>query len=526
MNKAKFGKEAQEAILAGAEVVLKAVGSTLGAKGRNVIWQRFGRPKISNDGVSIAKAINLADPFESMGAELLKEGAEKTVAEGGDGTTTNIVLTHAFYSKGIKLIEAGHNPMTLRRQIEKEMERVMKALKDSAIEIKDEESLNKVATISVEDVGYGKIIADAIRTVGNDGIVVVEEESVPVEKGIRVEEVNGYRFPQGFTNPYLVTDPDKMKAVFPLKGEISPVHILVSDKQWNLVQDLFPLIEELKSKGVDKLLIIADQIDGELEKFFVVNRLRGTFHGVIVKTPFNKAMLEDIAALTGATAITQAKGIVHVKAAMLGTADRIVVTEHDTTIIGGAGNPEKEIEALRVQIEDAEVGYEKEKLQERLSKLTGKTVVLHVGSPTETETRYLKDKIDDAVGATRAAVEDGVVAGGGMALARIAKKLYGDKTDEFSVFMYEVLLSPVDKIMRNAGEELPAHKISSILSHSETAGYDALAGHMVEDIVAKGIIDPVKVTRAAFKNAASLASMMLTAETAIAEIPENETRNS
>lgn len=518
-NKLLFGKEAREALRRGAEIVARATGSTLGARGRNVVRQNFGRPKITNDGVTIARAIDLQDPFEKQGADLIKEAAEKTVSEAGDGTTTSIVLAYSMFTEGLKLIEAGENPAILRKKIEHEVELVQVRLKEMAVPVDTDEDLERIATISVENPEYGKIIASAVKAVGKDGIVVVDED--PSTLGIRSEEVKGYRFDRGCENPYLFTNLEKMEAT--LDGtDGSPVYVLVADRQWNLIGDLMEVFKEMKKEGPgqsDKILIIAEEISGELMQFITVNRVKLRFHAVVVKCPFNKDMLEDISAMVGGEAVLEAKGIANVRRHHLGTAKRVIVTRETTTIIEGAGDPTERINALRAQIEDADEGYEKEKLQERLAKLTGKTIVLKVGASTEAEARYLKDKLDDAVAATRAAVEEGVVAGGGMALCRIAQKLYPEKGDEIEHLMMWVLCSPVDKILDNSGESNKS-EIYRELSHSETSGYDALNGVIVDDIIKAGIIDPVKVTRCALKNAVSLAVMLLTCETAIAEIPD------
>lgn len=519
-NDLKFGKEARDVLKAGAEKVNKAVGSTMGARSRNVVRQNFGQPKITNDGVTIANAIDLLDPFERQGADLLKQAARQTVKDAGDGTTTSIVLAYSMFSRGLELIEAGENPTILRNKIEIEVDRIQKELKKSAIPVASDEDLERIATISVESPEYGKIIANAVKTVGKDGIVIVDEDSTTV--GVRAEEVPGYRFDKGLDNPYLVTNVEKMEAV--LEGAVgAPLYVLVADKSWNLVGDLLPMFEDIKKAGSDKILIIAEEISGELMQFITVNRVKLRFHAVVVKCPFNKDMLEDISALVGGEAVLTAKGIVNVTRPMLGTAQKIIVTRDTTTLIGGGGDPTEKIEALRKQIEDCDDDYQKEKLQERLAKLTGKTVMLKVGANTEAEARYLKDKLDDAVAATRAAVEEGVVAGGGMALHRIANKFYtsngaGDK-NEFDMFMQAVLDSPVDKILDNCGEKDKA-RIYTKLSLSETSGYDALNGEVVKDIIKHGIIDPLKVTRCALKNAASLACMLLTTDTVIAELPD------
>lgn len=530
-NKLKFGAEARESLRAGAEQVYKAVSPTLGARGGNNSRQKFGRPKITNDGVSIARSIDLEDSFEKQGADLLKEAAEKTNGEAGDGTTTAITLAYIMFSEGLKLIAGGMNSMVLRKRIETEVERIQVRLKEMAIPVSTEEDLNNVANISVENPEYGKIVADAIRDSGKDGIVIVQEDTIP---GIHKELVSGYRFDRGWENAYLVTNPEKMEAVLEGK-EGSPLYILVADKSWNLVGDLLPMFEEIKKVGCDKLLIIAEEISGELMQLITLNRMKLRFHAVVVKTPFNKDMLEDIATLTGATAITGAKGIVNVKMSHLGTAKKIIVTQTTTTIIdgGGIGIENKTIE-LRAQSESADEGYEKEKLQERLAKLTGKTVILKVGAATEAEAKYLKDKLDDAVNATKAATEEGIVPGGGMALFRIAVELYPvserhwwdfffKRKEDFNDFMTKVLVSPLDKVVKNSGmteSETRRLRMELVLDKNKNSGYDALKGEMVSDIIKAGIIDPVKVTRCALKYATSLAVMLLTIESVLAEIPE------
>jgi len=515
----KFEHEARAALFDGATKVYKAVSSTLGARGRNVVRQIFGSPKITNDGVTIAEAIDLADPFERQGADLMKQAARKTVKQAGDGTTTSIVLAYAFLKYGNHMIERGTNPMLIKSMIEKEVPRVIEQLKTMAIPIAEQKDLENIANISVQSPEHGKIVADATAKAGKDGQVIVEEDYSTM--GVKMEEVDGYRFDRGVENPFLFTDPEKMQAVFDKqKNNGQPFHVLVSDKSWNLVGDLHPLISELKKAGIDKLLIIADEISGELMQYFTVNRMQLRFHAVIVKSPFNKDMLEDIAQLTGATAVTASKGIVNVKREHLGLADKIIATQDTTTIIGGAGDVTKKIDELRQQIENSDEGYDKEKLKDRLARLTGKVVVLKVGAATEAEAKYLKDKLDDAVGATKAAVEEGVVPGGGMALHRVAHTLYTDFEDEFGAMMFSVLTSPVDKIVSNAGIA-NSEEIMEELSQSEYSGFDALTGKVVENVVNAGILDPVKVTRCALENAASLAAMLLTTDTVIAEMPEN-----
>ena len=524
MTKQKFGEEAREVLLKGATEVYMAVSSTMGARGRNVVRQNFGQPKITNDGVSVANSIELGDPFEKQGADLLKDAARTTVAEAGDGTTSAIVLAYTLFKNGLELIKQGTNPMVLRKQIEAEAEKVLKALKAMAIPVTTDEELENIATISIENKEHGKVVAHAVKTAGKDGLVVVEEDYKP---GIQSEEVNGFQFDRGLEIPYLVGDANRMTTSFPIKGEEDKkVPILVADKSWNLVGDLLPLFDELKKSGNDKLLIIAEEVSGELAQFLVKNRLSLRFHAVVVKPPFNKDMLEDIAALTGATAITNLKGIVNVKKEHLGWAKKVIVTQTSTTIIDGDGDVTKQIEDLRGQVEHEEIEHLKVKLQERLAKLTGKTVILKVGADTEAEARYLKDKLDDAVAATKAAVEEGVVAGGGMALFRIgigydSEPFFQEDSEDklVSKLLHKVLVSPIDKILENAGEVNRLTTYAKLLQ-SETSGYDALTGHVVKDIVAHGIIDPAKVVRCAFKNAVSLACTLLTVDTVIATFPD------
>lgn len=519
----KSGKDAREALLKGSSAIYGPVSSTVGPRGRNVVRQNFGQPKITNDGKTIAESIKIEDPFERQGADLVKDAARTTVKEAGDGTSASVILTHTTLEKGFDLIENGHNPMMLRRQIEKQAERVQEAIKEMSIPVATDEDLEKVAAISIEDKGYGKIVAKAVRTAGKDGLVIVEEDYKP---GIHSEEVNGYQFDRGLEIPYLVGNPNTMSTTFPIKGEEEKlVPILVADKSWNLIGDLMPLFEELKGSGHDKLVIMAEEISGELAAFLVKNRMGLRFHAVVVKPPFNKDMVEDIATLTGATAITNLKGIVNVKREHLGWAKKVIVKEDSTTIIDGQGKIDTLVEDLRNQIETCEEEYKKIKLQERLAKLTGKTIILKVGAETEAESRYLKDKLDDAVAATKAAVEEGILPGGGMALARIAKALFAQSSggdvfkEEVDALMIDILVAPVDNILKNAGED-PTKKLQEILSRSETAGYEAVSGHIVENIVEHGVIDPTKVVRCSFKNAISLACILLTVDTVIAEFEE------
>jgi len=514
-TKQKFGEEAREALRVGAEQVYKAVSSTLGARGRNVVRQNFGRPKITNDGVTIARSINLEDPFERQGADLIKEASEKTNNECGDGTTTSIVLTYSLYENGLNAIKNGANPMVLRKEIETESEKIIAELKAMAIPVDTDEMLESIATISVENPEHGKIVADAVRSAGKDGIVIVEEGIAPT---IVKEEVNGYRFDRGLESPYLVTDADKMQCVF-TATETLGIPVLITDKSWNLVNDLLPLLTEVKKAGHDKMVIIAEEIAGDLMAFLVKNRMQMVFHTAVVKCPYNKDTLEDIAALTGGTAVLASKGISVPKLEHLGYIQKFISNQTETTLIDGSGDITEKVATLRAQVENPEnLEYEKDKFQVRLSALTGKTVVLKVGANTEAETKYLKDKFDDAVNATKAAVEEGIVAGGGMALYRIYEKLYKDivpeSENDVQILLSLFLTSPLKKIIDNAGGTWGYDFAIP------TSGYDALNGVVVDNIVSAGIIDPVKVTGTAIKNAVSLACMLLTCETIIASIDD------
>ncbi len=505
----QFGDDARQVLKDGADKVYKAVSCTLGASGRNVSYQKFGKPRITNDGVTIARQIELENMFERQGAEHLKEAAEQTNREAGDGTTTSIVMAHAIFEEGLKAIKEGANPMQLRHEIEESAKKVVVELKARAIPISTPEELDFVANISVENPEIGKLVSEAVRTAGRDGNVVVEEsEGYTIEK----EEITGYQYDQGWTNPYLVTNPEKMEAV------MENVPILVSNKSWNLINDFMPLLEELKGKGEDKLVIIADEISGELLNFFVVNRLKLRFHAVIVKKPYNTEQLEDIAALTGATAITPEKGIAIPAVSHLGKVKKAVVKEKSILIMGGGGDPSERVKEIKGQIAEAK-DYDKEKLEDRLAKLLGKVVVIKVGAKTDTERKYLKLKIDDGVNAVKAAVEEGIVAGGGMTLARVAEKVLRNKETKGDEVLYMSCHKPLLKILENTGVDNSVDIVKQ-LSQSETSGYDALQGKIVPDMIKQGIIDPVKVTRSAFSNAVSLAALLLTTEAVIAEIPE------
>lgn len=518
-NQQKRGNDAREALKNGVDAIYYAVAPTLGARGRNVVYRKYGRPEITNDGVSIARRIDLKDPFESIGADLMKEAAENTNGDAGDGTTTSTVLARKIISAGMRSIDNGSNPMMLRRDIENATEAVLAELDKVAIQITNDDELLNIATISVESKEIAQIVTDAVKKVGKDGIVLVEESSgTSIEK----EEVEGMRFEQGYTSPYMVSNMDKMEAV--LTDNAFDIPVLVTDKSFNLNNDLFPIVEGLHKSGIDKMLIIAEEISGELLASLIRNRLKNTFHAVVVKRPYNADMLEDIATLVGATAITAEKGIVKVLPEHLGKARKIIVKKDSTTIIDGGGDSAKlkeRIDSLRTQVEETEETYIKEKLKERLAKLTGGVAIIRVGASTETEMKYLKLKIDDAVNATKAALEDGIILGGGIALFHIGKNL--NMETEGHAIVSLACIEPLNQILLNSGktrEEIDA--ITTEISEKKgNIGYDAYTDEVC-DLIEHGVIDPVKVTKSALKNASSLASMLLTTEVVIADDPEKE----
>ena len=504
-NKVLFGKNARDSMFVGIETVYRAVSSTLGASGRNVAYHQWGRPKITNDGVTIARNINPEDPYENMGAEFIKEAAEKTNAQAGDGTTTATVLARSIIRGGLDAIDAGANPMQLRREIEAALPLVIEKLKESSILVDTDESLINVATVSAESREIGTLIAEAVKDAGKDGVVTVEESD---NLSVTLEKVDSMQIDSGYTSEFMVTNPYKMEA------EIRDCPILLTDRSFNLEKDLMPIFKSLKDKGINRLLIIADDVSGEAHQFVITNRMKGAFHCVVVKKPQNNAVLEDIAILTGATAALKEKGIVTIPISMLGHADKVIVKATTTNIIGGSGDKvslEARIEELRTHLTDDEHEFEKDKIQDRLARLVGKVNVIYVGASTETEMRYLKAKIDDAVNATRAAVEEGVVSGGGSSLYHIANDLHVETKG--GKILCEAMKQPLNKIVENCG-------VPEVLLGGEGYGFNALTLTVEPNMIAAGIIDPCKVERLALENAVSLASTFLTTDTAIAEIPE------
>jgi chaperonin GroEL len=521
----KYGEEARRSLERGINALADTVKITLGPKGRNVVLdKKFGSPQIVNDGVTIAKEIELEDPFENMGAQLVKEVASKTNDVAGDGTTTATVLAQAIINEGLKNVAAGANPMILGRGIKKAVNAAVESLKAQSSPIKGKEAIAQVASISADDPEIGSLISDAMEKVGNDGVITVEEsKSLATE----LEIVEGMQFDRGYVSAYMVTDTEKMEAV------LDDPYILITDKKITNTQEILPVLEQIVQSG-KKLLIIAEDIEGEALATLVVNKLRGTFTCVAVKAPGfgdrRKAMLEDIAILTGGTVISEEVGLdlKDVTIDQLGTARTVTVDKENTTIVEGGGDPAKikdRIAAIKTQIEETTSDYDREKLQERLAKLSGGVAVIKVGAATETEMKEKKLRIEDALNATRAAIEEGIIPGGGIALLKAIPALEkieaeGDEMTGVNIIKH-ALEAPLRQIATNAGMEGSVIVENIKKNNDPNYGYDALTGEF-GDMVAKGIIDPTKVTRSALQNAASVASMVLTTESLVTDIPEPE----
>jgi chaperonin GroEL len=521
-----FSSEAREQLKKGVDKLANAVKVTLGPKGRNVILdKKFGAPTVTKDGVSVAKEIELEDPIENMGAQLVKEVASKTADDAGDGTTTATVLTQAIFQAGIKNVAAGANPMDLKRGIDKAVIEVVNHLKSQSKIIKDNKEISQVATISANnDSEIGEMIARAMEKVGKDGVITVEEA-----KGTETEvkTVEGMQFDRGYLSPYFVTNTDKMEA------ELESPYILIYDKKISNMKELLPILEATAQTG-KPLLIIAEDVEGEALATLVVNKIRGSLKIAAVKAPGfgdrRKAMLEDIAVLTGGTVISEERGYKLENATIdyLGTAEKVNIDKDNTTVVNGSGNKE-DIEArinqIKAQIESTTSDYDKEKLQERLAKLAGGVAILYVGAATEVEMKEKKDRVDDALSATRAAVEEGIVAGGGVALARAIAALDKVKVDnEDQATGVEIvktaLTAPLKTIVDNAGKE-GAVIVQKVIEGKDNYGYNAREDKF-ENLAEAGIIDPTKVTRLAIENASSIASLILTTECVVSDIPEDE----
>jgi len=513
--------------------VAAAVKVTLGPKGRNVALDKsWGGPTITNDGVSIAKEITLADKFENMGASIVKEVATKTNDKAGDGTTTAVVLTQAIIHEGLKRTALGANAMMVRRGIEAAARDAVDELKKMAREVKGKNDIRQVAMIAAESEELGKIIADTVEKVGKDGVVTVEESQ---SFGIDSDFVDGMEFDKGYVSAYMITNAERMEA------ESKDASILITDKKISTVKDILPLLEKLAQSGKRDLVIIADDVDGEALATFVVNKLKGVFNVLAVKAPGygdrKKEMLADIAVTVGGQVISEDLGLTLEKAelSMLGRANRVVATKDSTIVVGGKGKKsdiEARVAQLRKLVENTDSKFDKEKLEERIAKLSGGVAVIRVGAATETEMKYLKDKIEDAVNATKAAIAEGIVPGGGAALAKVGEKL-GKKIDakahdEYTVG-YRILLSalsaPLLQIARNAGREDAAVVLKEVVHKGPAFGFNASAesdGASIVDMYEAGILDPVKVTRSCVENAASAAAVLLTTEAAVADIPEEK----
>lgn len=523
----KFSEDARQAMLRGVDKLANAVKVTIGPKGRNVVLDKeYAAPLITNDGVTIAKEIELEDPYENMGAKLVQEVANKTNEIAGDGTTTATVLAQAMIQEGLKNVTSGANPVGLRQGIDKAVKVAIEALHDISQKVENKNEIAQVGAISAADEEIGQYISEAMDKVGNDGVITIEESS---GFNTELEVVEGMQFDRGYQSPYMVTDSDKMTA------ELERPYILVTDKKISSFQDILPLLEQVVQSS-RPILIVADEVEGDALTNIVLNRMRGTFTAVAVKAPGfgdrRKAMLEDLAILTGAQVITDDLGLELKDATMdmLGSANKVEVTKDNTTIVDGDGdnnNIDARVSLIKAQIEETDSDFDKEKLQERLAKLAGGVAVIKVGAASETELKERKLRIEDALNSTRAAVEEGIVAGGGTALVNIYKKVSdiqaeGDVETGINIVL-KALTAPVRQIAENAG--LEGSIIVERLKHADSGvGFNAATNEWVNMLEA-GIVDPTKVTRSALQHAASVAAMFLTTEAVVANIPEPESNN-
>jgi chaperonin GroEL len=524
----RFSVDARDKMLRGVDILTHAVRVTLGPKGRNVVLDKsFGAPRITKDGVTVAKEIELEDKFENMGAQMVREVASKTSDEAGDGTTTATVLAHAIVREGSKAVAAGMNPMDLKRGVDRAVEAIVEDLKKNSKRVTSNEEIAQVGTISANgDAEIGRFIADAMKKVGNEGVITVEEaKSLETE----LEVVEGMQFDRGYISPYFVTNADKMRV------EMEDPYLLIYEKKLSGLQEMLPLLEAVVQAS-KPLVVIAEDVEGEALATLVVNKLRGGLKVAAVKAPGfgdrRKAMLQDIATLTGGTAISEELGIKleNVTLNMLGRAKKVMIEKENTTIVSGAGKKvdiESRIAQIKAQIEETTSDYDREKLQERLAKLAGGVAVIRVGGATEVEVKERKDRVDDAMHATRAAVEEGILPGGGVALLRAARalaRLKGENEDQRHGIdiVKKAITWPARQIAINAGED-GSVVVGKILERDTYAyGYDAQTGEYA-DLVSKGIIDPTKVVRAALQGAASVAGLLITTEAMVAELPKKET---
>ncbi len=521
-----YSEEARTRLKAGVDKLADTVKVTLGPKGRNVVLEKgFGSPVITNDGVSIAKEVELEDKVENMGAEIIKEIAQKANDAAGDGTTTAVVLAQSIVQRGLKNVTAGANPLALKRGIEKAAKIAVEELKNLSRKVSGKEEIAQAATISAEDAELGNLIAEVIEEAGKDGVVTIEESKT---FGLSKEVVKGLQFDRGYISPYMVTDTEKMEAVF------DDPYILITDKKITSIQDILPILEALNKAGRKELVIIADEVEGDALATLVVNRLRGAFSALAIKAPGfgdrRKEMLEDIAVVTGGVVISEEKGMNLEKAElnMLGKARKIVSSKENTVIIDGEGEKEKieeRITQIRTLIENTDSEFDKEKLRERLGKLSGGVAVIKVGAPTEVEQKQRQDKAEDALSATKAAVEEGIVAGGGVALLRASQKIKDIKFDEDdekvgAEILKRAMEEPLRMIAHNAGVE-GSVVVEYVKEHEGSMGFNAQRREY-EDLFKAGIVDPTKVVRSALENAVSGAAILLTTEACITDIPKED----
>ncbi len=525
-----LGIDARKKIKLGIDKVADTVKATLGPKGRNVILDKgFGAPTITNDGVSIAKEIELEDKLENIGAELVKEVASKTNDVAGDGTTTSTVITQALVQEGLKFVETGISPVGIRRGMEAAKDDILEILKKNSKRINSKEEVAQVATISAESREMGEMIARVMDEVGQDGVVTVEESQT---FGLEKEIVEGMNFDKGYISPYMITNSEAQTA------ELKDSHILITDKKISSIQEILPLLEKLAGLGKKELVIIADDVDGEALTTLVVNKLRGALNVLAIKAPDfgdnKKAILEDIAILTGATIVSEEKGM-DLKAtdiSTLGSAQKIISTKDNTTIVGGRGKKktiEERISQIKSLLEKSDSSYEKEKMQKRAAKLSGGVAVIRVGAATETELTYVKHKMEDALSATRAAVAEGIVAGGGVALVKAGSALAGKNKNSDYEFqagyttLIQALNEPLKQIVINAGKRSADVVLEKVTTEKGVNfGYDAAKDEYLADMIKSGIIDPLKVTRSALENAVSVAAMLLTTEAVVTDLPKKE----
>ena len=530
-----FSEEARRKLKNGMNVVANAVSATLGPKGRNVaVDRKFGSPTITHDGVSVAKEIELEDPFENMGAQLLKEAAQKTNDIAGDGTTTSTVLAHAIVNEGLKALEAGYNPMLLKRGIELATETIVTELKKNSVKIDTKEEIASVATNSAADEEVGQLIADVMDKVGKDGVITVEESKT---MQFETEFVEGMQFDRGYLSPYFITSAENMEA------QISDAYVLIYDKKISAAQDIVPLLEKLVQLGKRELVIVAEDVDGEALATLILNKIRGMLNVLAVKAPGfgdrRKAMLQDIAVLTGGQVVTEEMGrkLESVTIQDLGRAEKVVSDKENTTIVGGKGKKadiEGRIKEIRIEIDKSTSDYDREKLQERLAKLSGGVAIIRVGAATETEMKEKKHRVEDALSAARAAVEEGIVPGGEISLINASTKLdklakaQEDEAEEVKVginIVKKALEAPIRKLASNAGQDgsviIDTVRRTAAEKKNPNIGYNVLTDEYT-DMIKAGVIDPVKVVRGALENAASIAAMILTTDVLITDMPEKE----